>query len=63
MFETFLAQVQPDRAMQLFLQSLAGYAATGHAREQKFYVFKGPGANGKGTFIGLLMDALGTRTS
>jgi len=45
--------------MRLFLQTLVGYGATGYAREQKFYIFKGVGANGKGTFIGLVLDALG----
>jgi putative DNA primase/helicase len=58
-FSNFLSQVQPQEDMRLFLQTLVGYCATGHAREQKFYVFKGSGANGKGTFMNLVMEALG----
>ena len=58
-FSKFLSQVQPQEDMRQFLQTLVGYCATGHGREQKFYVFKGSGANGKGTFMSLVMDALG----
>ena len=58
-FDNFLSRVQPEQEMRLFLQTLVGYGATGYAREQKFYIFKGVGANGKGTFIGLVLDALG----
>ena len=59
LFLKFLEQVQPDPRDRDFLQRLAGYCATGLAREQKFFTFIGNGANGKGTFIGLVMDALG----
>jgi putative DNA primase/helicase len=58
-FDNFLSRVQPEQDMRLFLQTLVGYGATGYAREQKFYIFEGDGANGKGTFISLVMHALG----
>jgi putative DNA primase/helicase len=58
-FDKFLTQVHPDEDMRLFLQTLVGYGATGQAREHKIYIFVGVGANGKGTFISLVMEALG----
>jgi putative DNA primase/helicase len=58
-FLRFLEQVQPDAGIRQYLQSLAGYCAVGTANEQKFFTFVGSGANGKGTLMGLLMDALG----
>lgn len=58
-FMEFLAQVQPDPEIREYLHRLAGYCATGKSHEQKFFTFVGCGANGKGTFMGMLMDALG----
>lgn len=60
MFDKFLSQVHPDEELRRFLQTLIGYGATGHAREQKIYIFVGDGANGKGTFTSLVTEALGT---
>jgi putative DNA primase/helicase len=59
LFREFLEQVQPDPEMRDYLQRLAGYCATGLANEQKFYSFVGGGANGKSSYIGLLMDVFG----
>jgi putative DNA primase/helicase len=59
-FERFLERVQPDPEIREYLQRLAGYSATGTAKEQKFFTFVGGGANGKGTYTGLIMDALGS---
>lgn len=58
-FHKFLEEVQPDAAVRDYLQRLAGYCALADASEQKFFCFVGEGANGKGTFIGVLMKALG----
>ena len=58
-FLKFLAQVQPDAGVRDYLQRLMGYSATGLASEQKFFTFVGGGRNGKGTFMGLIMDSLG----
>ena len=40
--------------MKLSIQRLAGYALTGHTREQTFPIFIGAGKNGKSTFVGIL---------
>jgi putative DNA primase/helicase len=58
-FLDFLEQVQPDREMRQYLQRLAGYSSIGRANEQLFFIFVGGGANGKGTYVGATMDALG----
>ena len=58
-FKKFLERVQPDPEVRNYLQRLAGYCATGTAKEQKFFTFVGGGANGKSTYTGLVMDALG----
>jgi putative DNA primase/helicase len=43
-----------------YLQRVAGYAATGHSREQKLLFFHGSGGNGKGAFLRTISKALGT---
>jgi putative DNA primase/helicase len=58
-FLKFLERVQPDFQIRDYLQCLAGYCAVGKANEQKFFTFVGSGANGKSTYMGLIMDALG----
>jgi putative DNA primase/helicase len=58
-FLEFLEQVQPDPEIRKYLQCLAGYSAIGRANEQLFFIFVGGGANGKGTYMGVMMDALG----
>ena len=58
-FIRFLQRVQPSNEVREYLQCLAGYSAIGLSNEQKFITFVGRGQNGKGTFMGLLMDALG----
>jgi putative DNA primase/helicase len=62
-FKEFLERVQPDPEIRDYLQRLAGYSAMGTAKEQKFFSFVGGGANGKSTYTGLVMDALGTYTA
>ncbi len=42
-----------------FLQRLTGYCLTGDVREQVLPIFIGRGANGKSTFVDLLMSLLG----
>lgn len=58
-FLKFLDRVQPDAEIRKYLHRLAGYCAVGKSNEQKFIVFVGRGANGKSTYMGLLMAALG----
>lgn len=42
-----------------FLQRAAGYALTGSVSEQVMFFLHGKGANGKSTFLSVLMDVLG----
>lgn len=42
-----------------FFQTLCGYAATGHTREQKLVILYGTGQNGKGVTVGAISAALG----
>jgi putative DNA primase/helicase len=58
-FLKFLEQVQPDAQVRDYIQRLAGYSAVGRSNEQKFFTLVGSGANGKSTYMGLIMDALG----
>jgi putative DNA primase/helicase len=57
----FLAEATAgDRDLVHYLQSLAGYCATGLTREQTFWFIFGPGGSGKGLFLDTLRAALGT---
>jgi P4 family phage/plasmid primase-like protien len=58
-FKRFMADVQPDVDMCVFLQRWAGYCLTGSVNEQKFIFLYGGGANGKSVFIELLAWLLG----
>jgi putative DNA primase/helicase len=58
-WEAFLEQVLPDPAVRLFLQRACGYAATGNTTEQALFFPFGAGANGKSTFLNIIMAALG----
>lgn len=42
-----------------FIQRAVGYCLTGSTREQKIFLCHGAGANGKSTFIKVIMDLLG----
>ncbi|MCR6672186.1 phage/plasmid primase, P4 family [Devosia ginsengisoli] len=54
-FEAFLAKLQPDRQMQIFLQVFHAYALLiGGNDEQKVLYHYGTGANGKSAFIEVL---------
>jgi len=56
-FMTEVTEGQTD--LSVYLQTLAGYAATGHTKEQIFPFFLGTGGNGKSKFIRVLMRILG----
>lgn len=47
-----------DKELQRYLQKLAGYALTGSTREQQLTFIWGPGGNGKGVFVGVLLGIL-----
>jgi putative DNA primase/helicase len=55
----FLAQVQPDPDVRMFLQRSIGYALTGSTPEQVFWDFYGTGANGKSVMSGIVLAMLG----
>lgn len=48
-----------DERLYLFLQHLAGYAASGDVSAQRLYYFYGAGANGKSMFTDLIAEVLG----
>ena len=60
-FDEFLAKLQPDRRMQVFLQIFHAYALLiGGNDEQKVVYHYGTGANGKSAFIEVLGRMAGT---
>jgi putative DNA primase/helicase len=58
-FGAFLARVQPDPEMRAYLGRLVGHSLEGRVTEHILPIFHGDGANGKGTFIGAVLAALG----
>jgi putative DNA primase/helicase len=59
-WEAFLDRVMggnPD--LTTYVQKLLGYALTGDAREQCFFIFHGTGANGKSTLTTAVANAVG----
>ena len=51
--------MQGDTELVRFLQTLAGYAATGLTREQRLFFLFGTGSNGKSVFLNTLMSVFG----
>ena len=59
-WKRFLLEImQQDQEMVDFLQRLAGYWLTGDTSEQKLFFLYGFGANGKSTYINVLLTLLG----
>jgi putative DNA primase/helicase len=48
-----------DKALQLFLQRIAGYALTGDVSEHALFFAYGTGGNGKGVFINTISAVMG----
>lgn len=60
LWRTFLAKVtQNDTDYQAFLARVCGYALTGVTRDHAMFFLHGDGGNGKGVFMGTIMDILG----
>lgn len=60
LFLQFLNQIfKADDELIAFVQRAIGYALTGSVREQVFFLLYGTGANGKSTFMELLVAGLG----
>lgn len=55
----FLEQVLPDPESQQLLQDIFGYCLTFDTSQQKFFMFEGGGANGKGVVLRVLTLLLG----
>ena len=47
-----------DKALQRFLQQVAGYCLCGSTREHALFFFYGPGGNGKSVFVNVLLEIL-----
>ncbi len=62
-FMKFLKEVFIDDDVILFVQRVMGYCLTGDVREQKMLIFWGDGANGKSTFINIMLHVLGPQYS
>lgn len=59
LWQTFLDRCIPDKEVQSFLQRSIGYSLTGSVKEQKMFFLYGLGANGKSTFINVIMKVMG----
>lgn len=55
----FLQHVLPDSESQQCLQEVFGYCLTYDTTQQKFFLFEGDGANGKGVVLQILTRLLG----
>ncbi len=62
-FLQFLKEVFVHDDVMLFVQRVMGYCLTGDVREQKMLIFWGDGANGKSTFINIMLHVLGPQYS
>lgn len=58
-FLQFLADILPSEAVRESVLEMLGYALLGDVKEQRFFVFMGPGANGKSTLIDAVRAVLG----
>jgi putative DNA primase/helicase len=58
-FEHFLEETQPDPEMRAFLARSLGSALLGRVREHVLLIWRGTGANGKGTLRDAVRHALG----
>ena len=57
---SFLERIQPDQEVREYLQRMAGYMLTGYTNHRAFFVFYGPGKNGKSVFANTLLGMLGS---
>ena len=58
-WESFIAQVWPDRDCQLLMQEIFGYCLTFNTTQQKFFLLLGEGSNGKGVLLRVLRLLVG----
>lgn len=58
-WEKFLQRVLPDDQLRRYVQAACGYSLTGDVSEQCLFFLYGKGANGKSTFLNVLLALLG----
>lgn len=59
-WKRFLETIIPDAQVREFLQRAVGYSLTGDVSEQKLFFCYGTGANGKSTFLDVILAMLGS---
>ncbi len=59
LWEKTLMEICGNEKVVAFLKRVFGYAATGFSHEQYFFVFIGPGRNGKGVLFSLIGKVMG----
>ncbi len=59
-WQRFLGDIQPDYEMRCYLQRAVGYSLTGDVSEQALFFCYGVGANGKSTFLDVILTLLGS---
>ena len=58
-WQTFLQEILPNEASRQLLCEIFGYCLTNDVSQQKFFLFEGTGANGKGVITNILSKMLG----
>jgi len=58
-FEAFIKQITGGLEDALTIQKLFGYFLVKHSKEQKFFIWEGDGANGKGKLLAVALGLLG----
>jgi len=60
LFEHTVADSMPVAAERAYAQRILGYSATGHTREQAFFIFQGRGRDGKSTILDACRETMGS---
>lgn len=58
-WDAFIEKVLPDEDVQAFVQDAVGYSLSGSVSEQCLFFLHGEGANGKSTFVEVLLALMG----
>ena len=58
-WQSFLKQILPDPESRQLLREIFGYCLTFDTSQQRFFIFEGDGANGKGVITAILMALVG----
>lgn len=63
LWKEFLRRIMPSEEMRGYLQRAVGYSLTGDVSEQVLFFCQGGGANGKSTFLDVILTMLGSYAS